>query len=127
VERLLQEKEAVGLVLCFMFLKKDGSSDRVVDFEDALVEIKEWIHQNLVGIIPVTIGLWAEFGVQRSMWRGATTEALNAGIDRPTIEADNGWRKIESGKGNMPCFSMRQQYTRIFQDLKHQLKFSFGI
>jgi hypothetical protein len=83
--------------------------------------------QNTTGIIPVTIDLWAEFRVGRSMRRGATTEALNAGIDGPTIDANNGWRKIESAKGKMPRFSTRQRYTHIFQDFKHQLKFSLGI
>jgi hypothetical protein len=81
----------------------------------------------MVGIIPVTIDLWAEFGVCRSMRPVATTEALNSGIDGPTINAKNGQQKIESSKGKMPRFSMRQRYTQIFQDLKHQLKFSLGI
>jgi hypothetical protein len=54
------------------------------------VEKLEWIQQNTSGIIPLTINLWEEFGVRRSMWRGATTEALNAGIDDPTIDANNG-------------------------------------
>jgi hypothetical protein len=61
------------------------------------------------------------------MRRGATMEALNAGIEGPTIDANNGWRNIESAKGKMPRFSMRQHYTQIFQYLKHHLKFSLGI
>jgi hypothetical protein len=61
------------------------------------------------------------------MRRGAITEALNAGIDGPSIDANNGWRKVESAKGKMPRFSMRQRYTQIFQDLKHKLFFSLGI
>jgi hypothetical protein len=67
---------------------------RAADFEEALIERLEWIQQNTTGIIPVAIDLWAEFGVRRSMRRGATTEALNAGIDGPTVDANNGWRKI---------------------------------
>jgi hypothetical protein len=127
VERLLKEQEAVGVVSGFMFLKKDCSAARAADLEEALVERLEWIQQNPVGIIPLTIDLWAEFGVRRSMRRGATTEALNAGIDRSTIDANNVRRKVESAKGKMSRFSMRQRYTRIFQDLKNKLKFSLGI
>jgi hypothetical protein len=55
VERLLKEKEDVGLVSGFVFVKKDGSSARAVDFEEALVERLEWIQQNTVGIIHLTI------------------------------------------------------------------------
>jgi hypothetical protein len=127
VERLLKEKETTGVISGFMFLRKGGKTAWAADFEESLIERLEWIQQNTVGIIPVTIYLWAEFGVWRSMRQGATTEALNAGINGPTIDANDGWRKVESAKGKMPRFYMRQQYTQIFQDLKHQLKFSLGI
>jgi hypothetical protein len=68
----------------------NGKNARAAYFEEALIERLEWIQQNTTGIIPVTIYLGAEFGVRRSMRRGATTEALNAGIDGPTIDANNG-------------------------------------
>jgi hypothetical protein len=61
------------------------------------------------------------------MRRGATTEALNADIDGPTIDANNGWRKVEAAKGKMSRYWMRQRYTKVFQDLKHQLMFSLCI
>jgi hypothetical protein len=121
VGRLLDEKARVGLTTGFMFLKKDGTPAKAVYFEEALVEKLEWIQQNTSGIIPLTINLWEEFGVRRSMRSRATTEALNAGID------GNGWRKVEAAKGKMPRFSMRQRYTQVFQDLRHQLRFSLGI
>jgi hypothetical protein len=99
VERLLDEKARVGLITGFMLLKKDGTPAKAIYFEEALVEKLEWIQQKTSGIIPLTINLWDEFGVRRSMRRGATTEALNAGIDGPTIDANNGWRKVEGGSG----------------------------
>jgi hypothetical protein len=46
-----------------MFLKKDGSFVRAIDFEEALVDMLTWIQQNTVGVIPLTIGLWEDFGV----------------------------------------------------------------
>jgi hypothetical protein len=109
-----------------MFLKRDGTPAKAIYFEEALVEKLECIQQNTSGIIPLTINLWEEFGVRRSMQRGATTEALNADIDGPTIDANNGWRKVEA-KGKMPRFLMRQRYTQVFHDLSHQLRFSLGI
>jgi hypothetical protein len=91
------------------------------------VDKLEWIQQNTSRIIPLTIDLWEEFGVRRSIRIGATTEVLSAGIDGPTIDANNGWRKVEAEKGKMPRFSMRQKYTQVFQDLRHQLRFYWGI
>jgi hypothetical protein len=91
------------------------------------VEVLEWIQHNTTGIVPLAINLWEEFGVRRSMWRGATTEALNTGIDGPVIDANNEWRKVESAKEKMTRYSMRQRYTQVFQDLKPQLMLSLGI
>jgi hypothetical protein len=61
------------------------------------------------------------------MRRGDTTEALNAGIDGTTIDANNGWRKVEAAKEKMPIYSMWRRYTQVEQDIIHQLKFSLGI
>jgi hypothetical protein len=81
-----------------------------------LAERLEWIQQNITGIIPFTVNLWDEFGVRRSMRRGATTENLNACIDGHTIDANNVWLKVEAAKGKMPRYSMRQKYTQVFQE-----------
>jgi hypothetical protein len=35
------------------------------------------------------------------MRRGATMEALNTNMDGPTIDANDGWRKVEAVKGEM--------------------------
>jgi hypothetical protein len=98
VERLLKEKEMIGVISGFRFLRKDEKTAWAAYFEEALIERLEWIQQNTTGIIRVTIDLWTEFGVRRLMRRGETTGALNAGIDRPTNDANNGWRKVESAK-----------------------------
>jgi hypothetical protein len=57
--------------------------------------------------------MWEEFRVMKSMRRGAITEALNAGIDGPTIHVNNGWRKVEGGSGerkNAKIFNARKIY-----------------
>jgi hypothetical protein len=91
---LLKEKEATGVISGFVFLKMGGKTARAADFEEALIERLECIQQKTVVIIPVTIDLWAEFGVRRSMRRGATMEDLNAEIGGPTIDAKNDWKKV---------------------------------
>jgi hypothetical protein len=127
IGRLLREKAAVGLTSGFMFLKKDGTPAKAINLDEALVERSEWIQQNTNGIIPLTVNFWEEVGVRRSMRRGDTAVELNAGIDAPTIYANNGWRKVEAAKGKIPIYLMRQRYTQVFQDFKHQLMFSLGI
>jgi hypothetical protein len=124
---LFLEKAEVGPTSGFLLLKKDGIPSKEIYFEEALVERIEWIQQNTTGIIPLTVKLWEEFGLIISMRREAATEALNASIDGPTIDANNDWRKVEAAKGKMPRYSMRRRYTQFFKDLKHQLMFSLGI
>jgi hypothetical protein len=123
----LDEKARVCLTTGFMFLKRHGTPAKAIYVVKALVESLESIQQNISGIIPLTINLWEEFGVRRSMRRGETTDTLNAGIDGPTINATNGWQKVEAGKGKVPRFLMRQRCTQVFQNLRHQLRFSLGI
>jgi hypothetical protein len=85
----LLEKATVGLISGFMFLKKDLTPAKAIYFEEALVERLEWIQQNITRIIPLAVNLWEEYGARRSMRRGDTMEALNAGIDGPTVEDNN--------------------------------------
>jgi hypothetical protein len=73
-------------------------------------------------------GVFSEkVNAQRGDHRGTTTKALNAGIDDLAIDTNIGWRKVEAKKGKMSRYSMRQRYIQVFQDLKHQLMFSYGI
>jgi hypothetical protein len=109
-----------------MFRKKDDKLVKVVYFEELIIERLEWIQQITEGIIPKSVNLWEEFGVRKSMRRGATTSALIAGLDGPTIDANNGC-KVEAAKGKMLRYSMRQKYTQVLQDLRHQMMFSLGI
>jgi hypothetical protein len=73
---LLDDKASVGLTTAFIFLKRDGRPAKAIYFEEALLEKLEWIQQNTSGIIPLTINLWEEFGIRRSIRRGATTEVI---------------------------------------------------
>jgi hypothetical protein len=126
VEILLDEKARVGLATGSMFLKKDGKPAKAIYFKETLVEKLAWIQKNTSRIIPLAINLWQEFEVRRSMRKGATAETLNDGIDGPTIDANNGWRKVEAAKGKTPRFSMQQRYTQVFQDLRHQMRFRWA-
>jgi hypothetical protein len=119
--------KVVGITTGFMFQRKDGKLAKAAYFEEPLIERLELIQKNTEGIIQKTASLWVEFGVRRSMRRGATMEALNTGLDGPTIDANNGWQKAEAAKGKMPRYVTMQSYTQIFQDLRHQLFFSLGI
>ena len=53
------------------------------------------------------------YSLRRSLRRGSTTEATNAGVDPKIIDLNNRWRKFEESKGRRPTMSMAQHYTEI--------------
>jgi hypothetical protein len=60
------------------------------------------------------------------MRSAANTEALKAGIDGPTIDANNGWRKVESAKGkNAEIFNAPKIYPSL-SGLETSADFFFG-
>jgi hypothetical protein len=104
-----------------------ASSGTEGDFDERLIERLIWIQENTQGLIPMTIDLWEVIGYRRSMRKGATTGALKIEVHAFWIDANNGWRKFERAKGKMPSMSMRQLYTEMLPNFKHELKFSLVI
>jgi hypothetical protein len=80
-----------GISSGFMFRKKDGKLAKASYFEDSIIERLDWIQQSTEGIVPNSVNLWKEFGVRRSTRRRATMAALNVVLDRPMMDAKNGW------------------------------------
>jgi hypothetical protein len=127
MRRLLELKVKCGHTQGFLFRRKNGSPAKMGKFDEPLIERLVWIQENTQGLIPMSIDFWDVVGCRRSMRRWATTEALNMEIDASWIDDNNDWRKVEQAKGKMPSMSMRQLYTEMLQNLKHELKFSLAI
>ena len=62
-------------------------------------------------LIPEAIHIKEEYSVYRSLRRGATAEAQNAGVPKADIEANNWWRKRERARGLTPGMSMMERYS----------------
>jgi hypothetical protein len=80
MERLLQAKEKRGVVAGFMFTRRDGSRAKSLDFEMDIADLLIWVHNHYPGVIPKEVDIYAHFGVSRLFRRGATTQALIAGL-----------------------------------------------
>ncbi len=65
-----------------------------------------------------------EYGVYRSFRRGATSEAVNAGVSPVVIDANNRWRKMHHTGASKPTMMMREHYTDVRLTLNQCLKFS---
>ena len=76
------------------------------------------------GLIPAGIDIDSRFNVYRSFRRGATTRAKEQGVDEPTIEMNNRWRKWQNKQGSLPNLPMSQLYVEISQAITSKLRFS---
>ena len=79
------------------------------------------------GLIPAGIDIDSRFNVYRSFRRGATTRAKEQGVDEPTIEMNNRWRKWQNKQGSLPNLPMSQLYVEISQALTSKLRFSSSL
>jgi hypothetical protein len=56
--------------------------------------------------------------------RGATSEAVNAGVPPDVIDANNCWRKVNQAVASQPTLGMREHYTDVRLTLNHTMIFS---
>jgi hypothetical protein len=125
--RKWKAKEKRGVVTGFMFARRDGSREKSSYFEMDIADCLIWVQNHYPGVIQREVDIYSHFGVSRSFRRGATTQALIAGLTEATIDANNRWRKVERAKGKMQSQSIRYRYVEVLKALRQQLKFSEGI
>jgi hypothetical protein len=75
-------------------------------------------------LIPKEVNVHEEYGLARSFWRGATTQARNAGVAENDINVMNQWRSSEQAKGYKPRAKMQDHYSDIRQMVPTLLRFS---
>ena len=122
-QRMVEIREEEGRTYGWLFqddnaLKKKGS-----DFEDDFHLVLETI-QKTTSLIDNRVNIREEYGLFRSLRRGATTEAHNQGVVDTVIEMNNRWRKVERAKGKKAGLTLSQHYTEMKQAVKVLLKFS---
>jgi hypothetical protein len=78
-------------------------------------------------LIPNSVIVEDRYNIYRSFRRGATTQAKEQGVDEPTIEMKNRWRKWQNKQGSLPNLPMTQLYVEISQALASKLRFSASL
>lgn len=97
----------------FVFVNGRGQQRKIgfynAEFYDRLARVK--LHK--AHLFEPNLEISNAYGLSRSLRRGSTSEATNAGVSQPTIDLNNRWRKFERSKGRMPTMSMAQHYTEV--------------
>ena len=106
-----------------MFQNEDLRKKRGADFEGDLHLVLETI-QRTTSLIDAKVDVREEYGMFRSLRRGATTEAHNQEVAESVIEMNNRCRKVERAKGKKAGLTLSQHYTEVKQAVSVLLKFS---
>ncbi len=93
-------------------------------FEGDLMDVLEEIQERRPDLIADSLEVREEYGIFRSFRRGATTEAGNMKLRKPTIELNNSWRKQEASRGKHVNADMVTHYTEIMLAKAARLEFS---
>ena len=76
-------------------------------------------------VVPDGVDVRKEYSVSRSLWRGSTSEAQNAGMSEEVIRAHNRWRKFARSHGLRLGMSMIEHYLDAKVLTPTLLKYSY--
>ena len=120
-QRLVDTLAELGIERGWLFQDGDGNQKHMLDFADEfynkLLEV-EGLKPNL---FPKGIDIIEDYGLARSLRRGATTRATNAGLDKDDIDWMNRWN---TGGEEVVSGPMRVVYAERRQLLTTYLRFS---
>ena len=121
--RMVQIREEEGRSNGWLFQDLNLRRRKGADYEGDLHLVLETI-QRTTSLIDNGVNVREEYGMFRSLRRGATTEAHNQGVLDTVIEMNNRWRKVERAKGKKAGLTLSQHYTEVKQAVAVLLKFS---
>jgi hypothetical protein len=124
IGRLLRSYEEKGIKHGPLFQSQDGARTRAGDLEPKFFERLEYIKEISPHLFTSDEDISEEYGLHRSLRRGATSEAVNAGVPPDVIDANNRWRKMNRAGSSRPSMTMREHYTDVRLTLNHLLRFS---
>lgn len=94
-----------------LFWNDKGSAMSVAELDIPFHAVLLEVQRRFESIIPDSVKVEEEYSVNRSLRRGATSEAQNVGMSQTIIESNNRWRKTHRAKGMTPGWSMMEHYT----------------
>jgi hypothetical protein len=97
----------------FVFQSSKGRQAKVGDYDDEFLERLVQVRARKSKLFDPGVNVVEVYSLRRSLRRGSTTRATNAGVPKETIEMNNRWRKLEAARGRRQGMSMMSHYTEI--------------
>jgi hypothetical protein len=102
IGRLLTIYQNLGINHGPLFRTQTGQRMKARDFEPKFFDRLEYVKAVKPHLLNSVEDVSEEFGVFRSFRRGATSEAVNAGLTLDIIEENNRWRKFHKAGASKP-------------------------
>jgi hypothetical protein len=99
---------------------------KLQEFENDFFTTLEKV-QATTDLFPDDLDIRDECGIARSIRRTVTAHALNMGIDKDVVNANNRWRTEFGSKTENPRLDMAGVYTTLDSLLPTLLQFSLGL
>ena len=122
--RLVDVLEECGVTRGWLFQESDGRQRRLGSFSDAFYARLFAIRDRDPTLFTVDIDILEDYGLARSLRRGATTRATNAKVSQPDIDWVNRW---STGGDEISDGPMRVIYSDRKQLLDTFLRFSLAL
>ena len=97
--RYINLLRTMGVEGGYLFSKHEGRKSRLSDFEDEFLEVLEEIQDTCPSLISPELDVRDEYGIWRSLRRGATSHATNCKIPETLIYLINRWRLEKDRQG----------------------------
>ncbi len=122
--RLLSVLDQLDVRHGWLFQDQHGNARRMMTFAPAFYEKLLQVRDRKPSLFPEGINILEDYHLARSMRRGATTRATNAGVSKEDIEWINRW---STGGEELSSGPMRVTYADRRQLLETYLRFSLAL
>ena len=125
-QRYVNDRKTAGYKGGFLFSdKKDGRKCKLSDFEDDFLEVIEEVQNKHPKLIPEDVDVREDYGIWRSVRRGATSHATNMKIPDGTINMMQRWSKERASRGSSSK-PLLHVYTKLDSIIPTLLRYSLS-
>lgn len=97
MERYVSDLAACGRTSGYLYTKRAGRRSYLADYQEDFFWPLEALQDRGCRGLPVACDIREEYGIWRSLRRGATAHAINMGVDKDLVYLINRWRKETQG------------------------------
>ena len=116
--------DEMGELPGFLFGTNANPTPRLSDFEDDFFVVLERVQDQRPGLIGPEVDVRDEYGIWRSLRRGATAHAINVGIPDKLVELVNRWRAELDRRSGLPMIDVYSDYEALLPTtIKYSLYF----